>query len=487
MPPSVNSNLSLPPASTASGTDPAHVWAGEAVSVAGSRVSVGPAVRRAQAVEEYECAREERLQWFLANEEEQKAKVEGELAIEDLKSEAASRARQPWGSAAAEEVEVVRRRLLELEHEKATLTRVLAAKDVVAAPPRSPSSAASGERRFATVSSKFKADKPKAWTGRYDWVEREGWIKSASLYLVSLELELDAEIDEYQTPRPFFLIRSLFSPDVSHGASLSPQAWFDARNGREPFRSVQDVFKALRSHWADDHAAKVALARYRAARQGSLRARDFGATVDSLADACIDRTIDDLDRKTTFVQGLNPAVQDFVKTQLASRKALGRTDESFEDVVKVAALTDGLAAFASKKVIPVPSSLPRKGALATDVTVASPSLPKASGASLPVARGTNWIEAVVKWQAEHPLADRSKWADSQAKASSKPVRCYNCGNVGTHFSRACTASRKDPTVVILAAFHKLSSAKSLPPSSPPSLAPSSDDRFEELEGKEDEE
>ncbi|GAA5920952.1 hypothetical protein JCM5296_004958, partial [Sporobolomyces johnsonii] len=256
------------------------------------------------------------------------------------------------------------------------------------------------------------------------------------------------------------------------------------RNGREPFRSVQDVFKALRSHWADDHAAEVALSRYRAARQGSLRARDFGATVDSLADACIDRTIDDLDRKTTFVQGLNPAVQDFVKTQLASRKALGKTDESFEDVVKVAALTDGLAAFSAKKVTPMPSSIPRKGSLAADVAVASPSLPKAGGAPLPVARGTNWIEAAAKWQAEHPLADRSKWADSQAKPSPKPIRCYNCGDLGTHFSRACSASRKDPTVVILAAFHKLSSAKSLPPSSSPSLAPSSDDRFEELEGKE---
>ncbi|GAA5915943.1 hypothetical protein JCM5296_002213, partial [Sporobolomyces johnsonii] len=270
MPPSVASSHSSPPLPTAPGSDPAQIWAGDVVSVAGSRISVGSVVRRAQAVEEYERARQERLDRFLADEEEQKAKVEGELAVEDLKSEAASLARQPWGSAAAEEVEVVRRRLLELEHEKATLTRVLAAKDLVVVPPRSSSSVASGERRLATVSSKFKADKPKAWTGRYDWVEREGWIKSASLYLVSLELELDAEIDESQTPRPFFLVRSLFSPEVSHGASLSPQAWFDARNGREPFRSVQDVFKALRSHWADDHAAEVALSRYRAARQGSL-------------------------------------------------------------------------------------------------------------------------------------------------------------------------------------------------------------------------
>ncbi|GAA5988231.1 hypothetical protein JCM11641_002094 [Rhodosporidiobolus odoratus] len=451
-------------------TDPVDVWAGKdgtppgpsapppVPSVAGSRVSVGSTLRRQQAADAYERERAARIQAFMDQEEALKAQVEVKLKLEDEQSEVANGLPQPALSAQAGEDDVICRRLASLAHERAALERILVSRgNALGGQPQSvrPTRLVASQRvglpileeeepvRLATIGVKVKADKPKPWTGKYEWQERESWIKSASLYLVSLEMELDARIDELLTPQPFYIVRSLFSSDTTHGSPISPQAWFDSRNRRHPFTSVQDIFKALRSHWADDHAAEVALQRYRAARQGSLRARDFGSSLDSLADACIDRVIDDLDRRTTFVQGLNPVVQDFVKTQLASRKALGKLEVA-------------------------PSA---------------------------ASRASNWIDAAVLWQTEHPLGDHLRWSDPKARSPSKSIRCYNCGELSTHYSKACPASRKDPKVVVLAALAKLSStvpssASSVPPvPSPSTPSVSSANRFELLadeEGKEDE-
>ncbi|GAA5998375.1 hypothetical protein JCM11641_005959, partial [Rhodosporidiobolus odoratus] len=192
-------------------------------------------------------------------------------------------------------------------------------------------------------------------------------------------------------------------------------AWFDARNSRVPFVSVEDVFKALRSHWADDHAAEQALSRYRAARQGTMRARDFGAALDALADACFDRKIDDLDRGTTILGGLHSSVQDFVRTQLASLKALGKSDATFDKVVKIAALTDGLASFSSKKTSPLsagPMSSASKKNNANDPSSLSPKISSSPSSS----RGpSTWTQDAQSWQASHPVASKADWFDARPR------------------------------------------------------------------------
>ncbi|GAA5990936.1 hypothetical protein JCM11641_003507 [Rhodosporidiobolus odoratus] len=492
-------------------TDPVDVWAGKttmparpvvtpptaappiAPSSVGSRLSVGSLLRCQQAADEYERARQERIAAFMQREEQLKEGVEAKLKKEDAQSEAADwKPVVPPQSAAEAQEDVIRWRIQDLEHERESLQRVLSVQGGtrphvnIVQDPILPV-------KLATIGVKVKSDKPKPWTGKYDWQEREGWIKSASLYLVSLELDSIARIDELLTPQPFYILRSLFSSEPTHSSASSPQAWFDARNRRSPFASVQDVFQALRSHRADDHAAEVALQRYRGARQGNLRARDFGSSLDALADACINRTIDDLDRRTTFIQGLNPSVQDFVKTQLAARKALGKSEETFEEVVKVAALTDGLASFSSKKTSfssSAPSSLPSSSRKNTNKQ--SPQSPQTSKPTISTAasRASNWIDAAVLWQTEHPLHEHSRWSDTKSRPSSKQIRCYKCGEIGMHYSKACTASRKDPKVVVLAALARLSLAPvSFSSSSSPAPDVASENRFEVLpedEGKGDE-
>ncbi|GAA5879538.1 hypothetical protein JCM16303_003242 [Sporobolomyces ruberrimus] len=168
---------------------------------------------------------------------------------------------------------------------------------------------------LASLLSRYKPEKPKPWTGDFDYVKREAWIKTARGFMAQYDFSIDAQINESLTPSPFNLLRNLFSPDASHG-KVSPQDWFDSRNRRIPFRSAREVFDALREHWSDPHAADRAWTKYRSARQGGLRARDLGSELDSLADSCIGQVISDADRRATFLSALNSQVADFVKTQM---------------------------------------------------------------------------------------------------------------------------------------------------------------------------
>ncbi|GAA5993368.1 hypothetical protein JCM11641_001994 [Rhodosporidiobolus odoratus] len=330
--------MSAPGVPIAPLSDPADQWRGEEgeqASIAFSRRSANSLVRRERALTESEVKQKKRLAQFMAEEQAMREQVEAKMKLEDEASEMGRPMGDgPRGSAVADEPGVIRRRLEDLEHEAASLRRVLGVKQNPS--PSSPLAvpSTSSSPVLARFGVKVKVDKPKPWTGVFEEQAREMWIRCASLYLVGNELELDAILDEHLTPAPSYVLRFLFSSDATHGL-ISPQAWFDARNRRSPFSSVTDVFVAMRSHWADDHAAEDALARYRAVSQGTLRARDFGAKVCALADACTDRLVNDLDRKTTFLAGLNSSVRDFVKTQMASRTALGKTTATFEEVVKI--------------------------------------------------------------------------------------------------------------------------------------------------------
>ncbi|GAA5969839.1 hypothetical protein JCM11641_008056 [Rhodosporidiobolus odoratus] len=224
------------------------------------------------------------------------------------------------------------------------------------------------------------------------------------------------------------------------------------------------VLEAVRAHWKPDQAADAALAVYRSARQGTLRVRDFGAKVETLADACFDRTLDEADRISSFVTGLNSNYRKFLKTQLATLKTLGRLPITLAEHVDLAATADGLKSFTS--------SLKKNGAVSSSST--SPSTPKkaASGTQGSSSTGANsektarWRSQAEEWQKAHPAASRGEWLRDASQAPPQPVYCYNCGRFEKHYSTACSNPRKDPSSVTIAAFRlpKLDSGGLLPAS-----------------------
>ncbi|GAA5991401.1 hypothetical protein JCM11641_004620 [Rhodosporidiobolus odoratus] len=443
-------------------SDTAGAWQGEdAQSAVPSVRSINSLRRREQADAEYQAAAEQRRRLFEEQEARLKREMDEAMSVGDVKSEQGRANPRPLGSAVDEEADVMQRRLDDLRHEAGALERMIAHRTsgVVAPNPHPLSQSVTPSTPpllpLASFGVKIKVKEPKPWTGEFDMVKREGWIKTVALGLML----------------------------VTAGSRS-----FQSRMSSRP----------LRSHWADDHAAEQALSRYRAARQGTMRARDFGAALDALADACSDRKIEDLDRRTTFLGGLHSSVQDFVRTQLASLKALGKSDATFDEVVKIAALTDGLASFSSKKTSPLsagPMSSASKKTNANDPSSLSPKVSSSPSSS----RGpSTWTQDAQSWQASHPVASKADWFDARPRPTTKPVRCYNCGDLGTHFSRACTALRKNPKGVVVAMLSKMRiSSLSASPSPPVSAAaaPSvpviaSANRFESLsedEGKANEE
>lgn len=273
-----------------------------------------------------------------------------EQANKQAKQERSVKMEQPGESAKDAETEVMERELAELVQRQATLARILAAKAGKTAPhlstpsPSFPSSPSSGLPPLATTSHKIKVTAPEKWKGIYDHVEREAWIRTVEGYLASLGLDLQARIGRVLTPYPFYVIRSLLSTDATHGG-ISAVAWFDAKHHRSPFSSAQQFIDALGAHWRDNSAADVALASYRGAKQGSSRARDFGARVETLADLVFDRTLDEADRMATFSRGLNNNYRDYLKMQVAMLERAGNAPKTLTDLVNVVAVADGLNAF----------------------------------------------------------------------------------------------------------------------------------------------
>ncbi|GAA5979642.1 hypothetical protein JCM11641_007899, partial [Rhodosporidiobolus odoratus] len=338
------------------GSNPADAWASNnrfapiaPQSEANSIRSTGSIARRAAAAAAAEVERRRRLAAFEAEEARIRQATEAELDQADeasavVKGKGGIETGQPVKSAVEAEVEVVRRELADLESRRNILRRylngrfgknaVLEEEEVVMEP-----------EELASVSVCVKVNPPQAWKGSYDRTVREAWIKTVEGYFAAIGLKVQARLSESSTPYPFHLLRSLFSPDQVNG--LSALAWFDARHRRSPFTSALQVLEAVRSHWKDDQAADAALAAYRSARQGSLRARDFGAKVETLGDACFDRTIDEADRVSSFVAGLNANYREFLKTQLATLKTMGRAPVTLSAHVDLAAAADGLDSFTS--------------------------------------------------------------------------------------------------------------------------------------------
>lgn len=424
---------------------------------------MGSTARRAQADREFEEFRRRQQEEMEEQARRFRAQQDAKLKEEDIKSELGGQANEPAGSAREREAEALLRRQRHLEHELDTVNRLLQQKTLT------PSLLSPSPPTLARIAVKIKADKPKAWTGEFDRSKRENWIKSAEMYLSSLGVSLDGGLDPSAEPLVFYSIRSLFS-DATH-EGVCPLQWFDARHARHPFTSPRAVFQAVREHWADDGAADAAWQRYRGARQGSLRAREFGFKLDTLANDVLDQVIGDADRKNTYVAGLNPQVQEFVKIQLLGRKAHKVEEPSFEEVVAIASLTDSLPSFSKKSATSLSSSssVPKKSS--TTYSSSSPA-PQASSSSSPSRKTEFWVDQAVAWQAEHPLSTRPSWTDSSGRKPGRAIRCFNCCELGDHYSKACTAKRKDPKVIVMAALGLLSASSHSSPTPSSSRNPS---------------
>ncbi|GAA5973563.1 hypothetical protein JCM11641_007122 [Rhodosporidiobolus odoratus] len=471
----------LPSRPLSSDSDPARAWGtnnpfaplsvhGDAVSHAGSVLSVNSVTRRAAAEASYQCAQEQRRQAYEQEEERIRLELEARLNAEDVQSEAVKQEASEVGvrpneSAAAAELGVVERELADLEARRASLERILEAKrgqvtpvvvvqkdDKLIVQP------------LASLTVKVKATPPSAWKGVYDYAQREAWIKTVEGYFAAIGLDLQARIDEVLSPYPFHIVRSLFSSELANGG-VSALSWFDARHRRLPFSSAKQVLDAVRSHWHDDQAAEAALLAYRSARQGSARARDFGSRLETLADACFDRELDEKDRISTFVAGLNSQYREFVKTQVAMLKTLGYDPTTLSGYVRLAATADGLESFSSplKKsggVSSSASSVPKKASVTHSGGPSTGSTPSGSG---PETKTSRWRARAEDWQAAHPVASRDEWRREGDRKPPQSQYCYHCGQFALHFSASCPNACRDPKTVVLAAFK--TSGFSNPPSS----------------------
>ncbi|GAA5897888.1 hypothetical protein JCM5296_004961 [Sporobolomyces johnsonii] len=454
---------SAPPRQDSAGSS--NPWASRnpfaalAGSEAGSSRSVGSASRRAAAALQAAADRERRRLAFEENEARLAQELEDQLKVADAESEAVklagSEARPtPLQSAAEAEEEVVRREIADLAARQALLQRILEGKmsgggesgedgDSVAG-----SETPSVPSGLASLNVKLKVVPPPLWKGDYDHVKREGWIKTVQGYLAAVGFDPQARLSESLTPHPFHVVRSLFSPELVNG--FSALSWFDARQRREPFTSAQQVLDAVRAHWKDDHAAEAAVQAYRAARQGPSRARDYGSRLETLADACFDRTIGEDDRITTFVSGLNANYREYLKTQVAMLKQLGRAPSSLQGHVDLVAVADGLESFASslKKssggvVSSSTPSLPKKTVTIAGSSSSSPS----AGPSVATA---TWRSRAAAWQAAHPPSSRADWFKETDRKADRSMNCYNCGRFSDHFSSSCPNDRRDPKSVTIA-------------------------------------
>ncbi|GAA5994091.1 hypothetical protein JCM11641_006444, partial [Rhodosporidiobolus odoratus] len=483
-----------PPQPSSLLSDPARAWGtnnpfsplsvqGDEVSQAGSAVSVNSVARQAAAEQSYCRQQQIRQEAYEREEARLRAQMKTDLRLEDAHSEAVKQEEldvepevgvHPYESALAAELGVVERELADLEARRASLQRIRDAKlaqgvnvpevkvveDVIVVE----------DQPLASSSVKVKASPPSAWKGVYDYAQREAWIKTVEGYFAAIGLGLQARIDEVLSPYPFHIVRSLFSSEPTNGG-VSVLAWFDARHRRSPFTSAKQVLDAVRSHWHDDQAADAALLAYRSARQGSARARDFGSRLETLADACFDRVLDEEDRIPTFVVGLNSQYREFVKTQVAMLKTLGQEPSTLAGYVRLAATADGLESFTSsfKNTGGVSSPTPSSTKKSSVTHTSGPSAGLQGPASGPEGKTARWRTRAEEWQTAHPASSSAEWRREGDRKPPHPQYCYHCGQFAEHYSVSCPNSRRDPKSVVLAAFRAYSSGNG--PSAAP--APSS--------------
>ncbi|GAA5992867.1 hypothetical protein JCM11641_001367, partial [Rhodosporidiobolus odoratus] len=336
-----------------------------------------------------------------------------------------------------------------------------------------------------------KIHPPKAWTGDFDHMTRESWCSSAEMYLQALGLPLWTPIDPAGTPVAWYTVRSLFSSDTRSSSSssaallghMSTLSWSESTNRLTPFKTPIEVFAAVRKYWSDPGAAEAAFRKYRRATQGALKVRQFGSVLEQLANECFDRTINDEDKASTFLEGLNADVRNWFKGIRAVHEAVSGVDKvyTFAQLVDTASRYDTLERPSSARALPSFSSsaaptTPRRG----NSNPVVPSSTPVAISSLPAGHSSrSWLDLAVDWQATHRMSDKSSWFRPNGRVPHDPVRCYNCTKESNHYSLSCPNQRQDPRVVKIAL---VKTASPLPPSSPPPL-PSDGSDTESLSGE----
>jgi len=428
-----------------------------------SKLSVGAIARR----KEIEQARLDRLAAFEREEAERRVEEEMQLSGEDLESQAGGRLTE--GAVLEHDADTLAKvaaRLAELDLQRdrllargRSLSRVHDASlrvktesaDVKPALFVVPSGSRSLAGPLAEISSRVKIERPKPWKGSFLQPERDGWIRTAKGYLAAIGLDLNAILAESLAPLPYHTVRTLMSSD-SPSSGIAPQQWFDSQNLRAPWTTASEVFSAMEKFWTDDLAEERAMATFRAARQGKLRAREFGALVETRAAACTLRKLTDADLKEVFLLGLQPTVRAYVD-RTTRQAARAGASTAFHDAVDIAAdLDDQQIVQAAVVTSAVKSPLPTSSSVAA--VSANPSKSKGSTPA-------HWVEDATKWQAKNPVADKARWhqdPSSVTKAPHPQMQCYNCGERG-HYSNTCGSARIAPksAVVYIAGIKKLSS------------------------------
>lgn len=443
----------------------ARVEAPASVALGGSRFSSGSALRREHIV----AARLARQQ-----EEEARQRLEDEqLLQEDAASLVAGRLTvksEPREERSQEQV--IRSRILDLQEEASRLANMLDTTRLTSANVKqlSPSLSPSPARQLAQLSTKIKIPSPPKWKGAHVHGEVEGWIRSATGYFAGAGVGVEDDISEALSPTAYHLVRSLMSSEASRD-QVSAIAWFDSAARRSPFSTLTQVFNAIRTHWDDPQAAYRTRHAFNSASQGSMRAREWGSHLESLANLVVDRVITDTQLMDRFTDGLSPRYAAHVALQTA---ALQRSHHvlTFPLLVSIASDLDS-ADLVSKKIVVSPI-VTKAGAPAVKTSASSPTSAK-----------IKWSDAAVAWQAENPMAKKDDWTIPNGKQAPDGLRCYNCGKVEHHYSRSCPNARVSPSVAaraIVAPVTKLSRSDS---SSSPSATLSSVEESADPSGKVD--
>lgn len=329
-----------------------------------------------------------------------------------------------------------------------------------------------------------KINPPKPWTGIINHRLREEFISTADAYLSAHGIIEGIWMSRRSTPANFYRIQALFDSTPSLPGAISPHTWFENwvrtyKPDHAPF-SKDPVFWAMRQQWPDHQAAEKAFEEFRFAKQGSSSVVAFGTRLQALAANCWVAP-SPAEIAANFEYGLNDPVRTHLKLlktnhrvtfQIANQGALPvftfqllfELASSWDDIYGgLARSPRGSSQRAESSPAPLtPSSRPPR------YTTNSPSSPT-PGPSSSSQASSDWVTQALDFQEKNKMSDKSKWFNDRTRSLSSPVRCWNCGKMGTHVSVACPNKRVDPKQVVLSAV-KVSSSVPPSPSAPSPLS-----------------
>lgn len=406
--------------STATVNTPApHPQRAESVASRVSGISARSSARRAQ-VERDRLARQ--------HAEDLKRKQEdAELNAADAESQCAPppdpNGDHPWQERS--QAEILMSQLKESKQRTESLTNALKGLGVSTEPvDQSPA-----PRPIAQISSKIKITPPKPWKGSFLHHELEGWILTATGYLAHVGILLEDDISDHLAPQANYVLRSLMSPDPPTSDGISAQKWFDSTQRRTPFSTSAQMFTAMRQHWRDPQAEQRTRRDFQNATQGLLKAKEWAARLESLANLVVGRDLTEQDLVDRFLDGLSSKYTHHVLPQYRQRKR-DNLDISLNVIADIASDVDGIEFATKRSPAPIPTS-------------AHSPISAFSRESPPAA----WISSAETWQKSHAWADKSQWWRGDGRASSTLITCFNCCKAGYHFSVSCPNARVLPSTL----------------------------------------